>query len=123
MSGISGPAVHSCPWCGRPVEQGESCWCKQSQEAAMTRQEIRVALKEAQAENARLRNRVMELEKALKESERALDAILSFEEDNLLVVNWHLNGDTEPLNNFFYENGLMEALEMARAAIKPAGGE
>lgn len=34
---ISGPAVHSCPWCGRSVEQGESCWCKQSQEEAIAR--------------------------------------------------------------------------------------
>jgi protein gp37 len=24
MSGISGPAVYSCPWCGRSVEQGEA---------------------------------------------------------------------------------------------------
>lgn len=54
MSGISGPAVYSCPWCGRHVEQGESCWCKQSQEEAMTRQEIRAALKGARADNVRL---------------------------------------------------------------------
>lgn len=39
MSGISGPAVYPCPWCGRSVEQGESCWCKQSQGEAMSKAE------------------------------------------------------------------------------------
>lgn len=33
MSGISGPAVQSCPWCGRSVEQGEGCWCKGARES------------------------------------------------------------------------------------------
>jgi predicted RNA-binding Zn-ribbon protein involved in translation (DUF1610 family) len=54
MSGISGPAVYPCPWCGRSVEQGESCWCKQSQGEAMSRQELRAELKEARAERDRL---------------------------------------------------------------------
>lgn len=75
MSGISGPAVYSCPWCGRSVEQGESCWCKQSQEEAMTRQEIRAALKGARADNVRLtaeRDRLQaELEKERGAGEKA----------------------------------------------------
>lgn len=73
MSGISGPAVYSCPWCGRFVEQGESCWCKQSREAAMTRQEIRAALKEARAENARLEAERVRLQARVRELEESSD--------------------------------------------------
>lgn len=65
MPKISGPAVYSCTWCGRSVEQGESCWCKQSQEKAMTRQEIRAALKGARADNVRLTADRDRLRKAL----------------------------------------------------------
>jgi hypothetical protein len=56
-------------------------------------------------------------------AERFIDAILSFCGHNLEVANWHLNGDTEPFDNFITENqiGDRDELETLRAALAKAG--
>jgi len=54
---------------------------------------------------------------ALIETAKALENILTHYGTGLEVLNWHQNGDTEALDNFFDENGLPEALNAARAAL------
>lgn len=137
MSGISGPAVHSCPWCGRSVEQGESCWCKGSQEAAMTRQEIKVELDAARrdndrltAENARLNAMLGEEAKRRKEAEAARDMLREALTDLAAAemgyrIRHDVYGDGSPHTGRAWD--LMrragDKARAVRAALKPAGGE
>lgn len=65
----------------------------------------------AQEENERLRS-------ALTKAEVAISAIASFYDLELMVHNWHQNGDGEPLDNFLAENGMdNELLETVRSAL------
>lgn len=149
MPKISGPAVHSCPWCGRSVEQGESCWCRQSQEAAMIPQEIRVALKEARADNDRLEAENVRLASMLGEEARrrkeaeaerarlweALDTLQRSEAAYRMAHDVHGDGALaagrawdilrragDKARGVLFPLGGVAA-NQARAALKPAGGE
>jgi hypothetical protein len=57
------------------------------------------------------------LREALKRAEHFIDAMLGFTEQNLVVFNWHLNGEGEPLDTFINDNGGAEALKHAREAL------
>lgn len=46
----------------------------------------------------------MKLKGLCKKSFSFLDAMFNFTGDNLHVQGWHLNGDTEPFENFITEN-------------------
>ncbi|GBG09494.1 putative transcriptional regulator [Paenibacillus agaridevorans] len=70
-----------------------------------------ISVEKAQEENERLRN-------ALTKAEVAISAMASFNGLELMVHNWHLNGDGEPLDNFLAENGMdNELLETVRSAL------
>lgn len=79
-------------------------------------------IKEVHA-NARLIAAAPDLLVACEKAERVLDALFSFYGQGLEVVNWHLNGDTEPLDNFIDDNSDGTELELLRTAIAATKGQ
>lgn len=55
---------------------------------------------------------------ALRKAERFIGAMRGFYGEGLQVVNWHQNGDAEPLDNFFENNMDGDELQMIRTALE-----
>jgi hypothetical protein len=71
-----------------------------------------------QEANARLISAAPELLEACIKAYEAIDAILDFQERGLMVHGWHLNGDSEPFDNFIDENMVGNELELLYKAIQ-----
>jgi hypothetical protein len=76
-----------------------------------------------QEANARLIAASPELLEACIKAYEALDAILDFREQGLMVQGWHVNGDAEPFDNFINENMDGDEIELLYKAIQKAKGE
>jgi len=61
-----------------------------------------------------------ELLEACEKAERFISNVMSFCGEGLEVVNWHQNGDTEPLDNIFEANMDGDELESLRKVIAKA---
>lgn len=72
--------------------------------------------------NARLISALPDLLEACERAEKLISAILSFYGQGLEVINWHLNGEPELLDNFIDDNSDGTELESIRAAIAKAKG-
>ena len=64
-----------------------------------------------------------DLLEACEKAEQFLEGIISFYGQGLEVANWHLNGSTEPFDNFIEDNSDGTELEILRKAIAKAKGE
>jgi hypothetical protein len=60
---------------------------------------------------------------ACQKAYATLEAITEFCGQNLEVHGWHLNGDSEPFDNFIEENMDGNELELLFKAIQKAKGE
>jgi len=54
---------------------------------------------------------------ACKQVENFMATMFSLYGQNLQVLNWHLNGEAEPLDNFFDETGPENELDLLREVI------
>lgn len=99
-------------------------WMKRIQEAdgvyLGSAGEMYVRLSER--EKGRLSRTNSDLLAACVKAEKFIDAIMSFYGEGLDVVNWHKNGDPEPLDNIIESNSDGSELESLRSAIAAAEG-
>jgi hypothetical protein len=76
-----------------------------------------------QEANARLISAAPDLLQACIKAYEAIDSILDFKDQGLMVQGWHVNGDPEPFDNFINENFEGNEIELLFKAIQKAKGE
>lgn len=69
-------------------------------------------------ENARLRVKNERMHTLLQTSSSAMKYMTSLYENDLQCYGWHMNGESEPLNNFLEESGIHEANEVVAEFLK-----